>query len=422
MAPTSRTPPDHPADIVRLVGRVAVGIADVSRRTQEAVTDHTYDVLTPIPGARGVRRVHTSITTMVYAGIGQGLTAAAALSRMVVRFTAVPRESQERVVAPRAHTVSSFLNGVAGHLLAADGSALAVVMAPRHDGRDLPITGTDLVTAYGRDRQRIAVFVHGLIENEAYWRLKARVHHGDPAISLGTRLERDLDYVPVYLRYNTGLRVSTNGALLCRLLDDLLAQWPDPVEDIVLIGHSMGGLVINSALAQAATREGEHAWPSRVHATITLGTPRDGAPLERLANGLTRSAARLPHTRWLADLLDVRSDGIHDLRHGNLVETDWRDHDRREPTDTRGGLPLFAGPRHLAIYGALTASTNRLAALFGDGLVPVPAPSPGPAGDLDVAILTGLHHQHLLNHPRVHEQVVTWLQDVQAETAVYGHG
>jgi pimeloyl-ACP methyl ester carboxylesterase len=46
-------------------------------------------------------------------------------------------------------------------------------------------------------------------------------------------------------------RIADNGNELVGLLDELVAGWPVPVTEIVLIGHSMGGLVARSAALQA---------------------------------------------------------------------------------------------------------------------------------------------------------------------------
>jgi len=51
----------------------------------------------------------------------------------------------------------------------------------------------------------------------------------------------------VYLHYNSGLHVSINGRAFAGLIEDLLRAWPVPVQELVIIGHSMGGLLARSA-------------------------------------------------------------------------------------------------------------------------------------------------------------------------------
>src|SRR5262249_52280699 len=112
---------------------------------------------------------------------------------------------------------------------------------------------------------RACVFVHGLCCTEREW-----FRDGE---SYGTRLEKDLGWTPLYVRYNTGLHIADNGRALARLLDGLDA------EEIVLIGHSMGGLVARSAAAIGVRK------PTQV---ICIGSPHLGAPLEKGVHALAR--------------------------------------------------------------------------------------------------------------------------------------
>ena len=83
-----------------------------------------------------------------------------------------------------------------------------------------------------------------------------------------------------HVRYNTGLHVSENGRGLARLLDEMVEEWPCQLEELVLIGHSMGGLVARSACHYGAS------WTDRVRHVFCLGSPHLGADLEKGANVL----------------------------------------------------------------------------------------------------------------------------------------
>ena len=120
-------------------------------------------------------------------------------------------------------------------------------MGVREGGREVPMDSEAVARAFPDATPRVALFTHGLCESEAGWHLAAERHYGDADSWHGSRLRDDLGFTPVTLRVNTGLRVSDNGRRLAELLDRLDGCWPVPVEEILLVGHSMGGLINRSA-------------------------------------------------------------------------------------------------------------------------------------------------------------------------------
>jgi pimeloyl-ACP methyl ester carboxylesterase len=297
--------------------------------------------------------------------------------------------------------------------------ALALDMTVRVAGRRVPADTGALREAFPEASGRLAVFLHGLTEDEVSWCYRAE-RRGEPGVTYGTRLQEDLGLTPVYLRYNTGLHISENGRSLGDLLASLVDAWPVPVQDVVLIGHSMGGLVARSALHQAhGGTAGARGWTHLVRDSVTLGSPHLGAPLERGVHRLTAHLARLPETRPLARLLSLRSVGIKDLRRGTLVEADWTDRDLDALTPAEHThVPLHDGARHFVVLATLSRNpSGRLADLLGDLLVP-PRSASGDTGDDDrlafppdhVHRLGGLHHFDLLNHPRIYRQIRQWLE------------
>jgi len=89
--------------------------------------------------------------------------------------------------------------------------------------------------------------------------------------------------------YNTGLHVSTNGRAFAQMLEDLVAAWPVPVEELSILAHSMGGLVARSAHHYASAAG--YAWPRKLRKLLFLGTPHHGVPL--IGDGLVPVASAL---------------------------------------------------------------------------------------------------------------------------------
>ena len=122
----------------------------------------------------------------------------------------------------------------------------------------------------------------------------------------------------LYLNYNTGRRISTNGREFSALLQQLIVTHPG-ISDITLIGHSMGGLVSRSALYYG--EQAQQQWVKN-QKLITLGTPHHGAVLERIGNTVQQTISKLPFAGSLGKLGDIRSTGIIDLRHGSVRDED----------------------------------------------------------------------------------------------------
>ena len=350
-----------------------VGVTDVVQGVHEAigavplVTDLVY---------RAVR----GVTSLVGGGVD---VVVAALSPFL--GDSAPGLQREAVVAA--------LNGVVGDHLAATDNPLAIQMALRP-----PLDGW-------HDGQVLLVMVHGSSASDLQWRWEGHDH--------GVALALDLGLTPVYAHYNSGLHTSDNGAGLAALLEEEAG----PFRDVVVLAHSMGGLVARSAL-QAGSVAG-HAWRAKVRALVTLGSPHQGAPLERSGNVVESLLGVTPWTAPLQTLARVRSAGITDLRHGNVVEADWRDRDRFERgPDPRTPTPLPEDLRCYAVAATTSAEGEAIDALAGDTLVPVSS-ALGSHDDerfrlrfIGTCIVYTTRHLGLLSSPTVYAQLVEWLHDL----------
>ena len=304
----------------------------------------------------------------------------------------------------------AVLNGLVGDHLARTDNGLATEMALVHHGKPIALTRSALSRAYPAATGKLVLLVHGLMSTESVWRFPDGTDYG-------TRLESELGFTPLAVRYNSGRRIPDNGAELAALLERLIEAFPVPVEELVVIGHSMGGLVFRSA-CHAAVEQG-HGWLVRVKRAVYVGTPHLGAPMER-AGRLVAKVLRAvddPYTRLAADIANLRSEGIKDLGDAPLTHAQRAKLavDLRAPSHP---VPLLAGIRHHLIAGALWEHPL-LATLFGDVMVPVPSATAGlDASGADAAlppcrirILPGISHLPLAHHPEVYAQLRGWLEE-----------
>jgi pimeloyl-ACP methyl ester carboxylesterase len=273
------------------------------------------------------------------------------------------------------------LNGLFGDRLEAEGSPLAIPMQVRRTGST--VTG------------HLVVFLHGLGETEHAW---GSPHYGD-------MLD---DATPVFIRFNTGRHISSNGATLAALLDELVRDWPVEVSRISIVGHSMGGLVARSACHHGG------AWTEHVRHIVSLGTPHMGAPLEQAVHAMSAALHLAPETRPFARFLRRRSAGIRDLRRGSLVDEDWSGQDPDAlRAKARTEVPLLQGATHCFVSATITRNDKHpVGRLLGDMLVLTPSASGRRIGftDENGLVLGGTHHLALLNHPEVARQLREWLR------------
>ncbi len=251
--------------------------------------------------------------------------------------------------------------------------------------------------------------------------LKWTTEHEGQVVNHGEALAQALGCTLLTLRYNTGLHISSNGQALALLLEQLLADWPVPLQEIHVLAHSMGGLVMRSG-AHVAVQSGKR-WRQQLKTIVFLGTPHHGSPLERAGNRVDVILASTPYTTPLRRLAQLRSSGITDLRYGLLLDEDWAGRDRfRRAPDHRTVLPLPEGVACYAVAGTVAGAVSKKRGLLaerlvGDGLVPLHSAlgqHDDAARSLHFAktstfIAYRTNHIALLSSPEVGAQLLAWL-------------
>ncbi len=324
----------------------------------------------------GLLPEHTSIARRIYALLARGFRAPAHLLGLAGRHLS-PREVDTLTL-----NIQAAINGVFGDLLVSQHNPLAFSMSLHGDA--------------AQSDKPLLLFVHGLCLHERGWHKPAHLAFAETA--------RQRGYSVSYLRYNSGLPIADNARQFAMLLNDCAAS------RIVLVGHSMGGLLSRSALHQAI--EADMPSAAKIRQLVTLGSPHHGADAERIGNYCNRL---LTLSRWSAPLTrlgNLRSAAIHDLRFGSLLHAD-RDrtghvlhtHDPRE---------LIPAPQHVEHYfiGATRSVDNSQKKLRSDLLVtPDSALAEGYPGTESAAreLLYGLDHMQLMWEQPVYERLGKWL-------------
>ena len=394
--PTRPTRPTrtHLADIrgaSRMAFDATAGLVDVVERMHRTIQR------VPLPLGRHVNEPTQGITGLVYRSVrgsvnllGRGLNATLEPLEQLLP----PGES-----SPARDVWVSVVNGIYGDYLAQSGNPLAIEMSLRCQGADFdPRQAGTWMAAQGlpAPTRKILLLVHGLCMSDAQW-----THEG---YSHGAALADAFGYTPIHLRYNSGRHIADNGRDLADLLGQLVEHWPVAVDDLTILGHSMGGLVARSACLHA--QASGHSWLQRLRHMAFLGTPHHGSPLERGGHGLDYVLDLSPYSAPIARIGKFRSAGIKDLRHGTI--TAQADQDQRLPK----GVRCYAAAAALGPRRSLVADR-----LVGDGLVPVESALGRHRTRSRALGLPKAHqwigfemgHLELLHRPEVYAQLHAWL-------------
>ncbi len=373
--------------VVRLVVDATVGVTDLVEKMH-----HTIQLAHPPLGASRAEST-SGLTGFVYRSIrgttklvGQGIDAGMAPFSMLL---------PEQASSVKRDSVVSAINGVYGDHLVETGNPLAIQMKILHAGRTLDLTQTQTMPADVTGK--ILLFVHGLCLNERHWTREGQ--------NRGKALATEFGYTPLYLRYNTGLHIANNGRALAEMLESLLSLWPHPVTELVIVGHSMGGLVARSACHHGV--DAGFDWVQSLSKMVSIGTPHHGAPLERGSNWLDYAMDLSPYASPFTHIGRKRSAGITDLRHGSIT-------DKKQDFIT-----LPADVECYAMASCLGKKCGQISEKFiGDGLVPVDS-ALGVSKDPYRTLLFPKNHQwvgyetghlELLGSDQVYAQLQDWLE------------
>ena len=382
----------------RLASDATVGVTDL--------VEAMHHTIVRMPGILGeAQKGRTKgITGLVYRSV-RGVTRLVGDGVDVLLALIAPLIAERRS-SPEREAILAALNGVLGDYLVASGNPLAIAMCLRAAGTPLEISRAALAAAFPQRGSKVLVLAHGLCMNDLQWTREGHNH--------GTALARDLGWTPIYFHYNSGRHISANGRDFADLMEALLREWPRPIEQLAVMGHSMGGLVARIACYYASLAR--HRWLRRLDHLIFLGTPHFGAPLERAGTRVDFLIGISPYTAPFARLGRIRSAGIRDLGHGYLFDEDLQapvsECARRSPSALPAGLRCYA-----MAASRQPQPGSRGAKMRGDGLVPVRS-ALGMNRDASLKLGLpeeqqwvgfGMEHFDLLSSADVYKKIRGWL-------------
>lgn len=310
--------------------------------------------------------------------------------------------------------VVAAINGVLGDYLVSRGNPMAIETRFRSGGESIStaqIKGMlEAKKGSSKDKNALLVLVHGLCMNDLQWTQNGHNH--------GELLAEEFGYTPIYLNYNTGKHISENGKEFSNCLEALSEELSEDTE-IYLLVHSMGGLVSRSAYQQAV--DSGAAWPRHLKKLICLGTPHQGAMLEKGGNWIDVILDANPYTKPFSKLGKIRSAGITDMRYSSITESDWKGKDRfasEQPKPTVVPLPNDAVDCY-AIATSTAPSAHKLHdESIGDGLVTLSSglgKHKNPEQQIhfpkeNTWVGYGVDHLRQLSAPTIYEVLREWLR------------
>jgi pimeloyl-ACP methyl ester carboxylesterase len=414
---------------IDLVFDVVEETTNLVERTHDVVVERTVRRFAPIEPAKTTAHVVTGVQTVISSITFESIRTINGITRVAVNAAAdaaeagLPEDTRDAELATPVRSTAAgtaswvadhaqaSLNGFWGDAIARKNSRLDLGMTLRHHGRRLPTTKEGFAAAFPEPTPKVCVFIHGLAATEWLWSLSSEAHYGDPDVTFGSRLLEDAGFTPIYLRYNSGLHISENGKRLASLLDEVVDAYPIPVDEIALVGHSMGGLVARSAAHYASTHG--NRWVERLRHVACIGSPHLGAPLEKAVNVLTSVLRRVDAAgaQVPAELLDARSVGVKDLRYGYTVDEEWAGKDPDAVfADARKNVPFVDGVGYYFVAATIFRDpAHPLGQLLGDLLVRLPSAAgqaPEPARRIPFnggGTVHGMNHVDIASHPAVYD-------------------
>jgi pimeloyl-ACP methyl ester carboxylesterase len=267
-----------------------------------------------------------------------------------------------------SHYLVPILNGLHGDSMDEKGHPALVKMSFRINSRDISIEQIKDYFDLNQNDGRLIIMVHGLMNDESIW-------HSSPidlVQRIGSYLESQKMANILYVRYNTGRHISQNGKDLSTLIQHLKDQYGNNNHELILIGHSMGGLVIRSAGYYASKLN--HNWLLLLKKVFLIGVPNEGSYVARIAYNTQYFLRKIDLTKnySFAKFFEIRSNGIKDLSFGYLIDEDWQNPNYENEKNMKATKVFpIQNIEYYLIAGTVSdkEDKSKIFTFFGDGLV-----------------------------------------------------
>lgn len=214
--------------------------------------------------------------------------------------------------------------------------------------------------------QKLVLLIPGLFCDETLWENEAE----NSNLKIVSLL-RELGYYPVFIRFNPGLHISSNGKKLSHLLGGFCKYLES--EKLNVISYSQGGLIFRSALYYE--REFNYKWREKIAKVLFISSPDRGSYLEKIGFWIGFLFEISPNLalKIIGMLGNLRSDGIKDLSHGIIREEDWKTSKQVRRYATKSYYGELDDIDAYQIYSLFSNKEDWFSVLLGDGIIEKPS-------------------------------------------------
>jgi pimeloyl-ACP methyl ester carboxylesterase len=215
-------------------------------------------------------------------------------------------------------------------------------------------------------KEKIILLIPGLFCDETLW--EGSVDKEAPAYSLGlVTLFDKMGYYPMFIRFNPGMHVSTNGKTLSEILSELNRYLGG--YKLHTLAYSQGGLIFRSALYYG--KEAGLSWVKNIGKTILVSSPDGGSYLEKIGFWIGFLFELSPNMalKIIGMIGNLRSDGIKDLSHGVIREEDWRESRQIRRYSKIHYYNELEDIDAYQVYSLFSSEESSFDALLGDGII-----------------------------------------------------